>query len=53
VQSAADTASSNNDSGIVGQSTPQLQAGLPGGFSSAIRGAKTSIDGGLPLPPPQ
>jgi len=35
-------------SGVTGQTTSQLQAGLPTGFSSAIWGESPSINGGLP-----
>jgi len=39
---------SANCPGVTGQSTSQLQAGLPAGFSSAIWGESPSINGGLP-----
>jgi hypothetical protein len=46
----------NNDPGIAGLTTPQLQAGLPTGFSSTIWDENSAINGGQPyllaLPPP-
>jgi len=46
-----------NDPGIRGLTTTQFQSGLPAGFSKAVWGEKTGIDGGLPyllaLPPPK
>ncbi len=46
----------NNDPGITGLTTAQLQAGLPSGFDPTIWGESPSINGGLPyllaLPPP-
>jgi hypothetical protein len=45
----------NNDPGITGLTTTQLQSGLPTGFSSTIWGENPGINGGLPyllaLPP--
>jgi filamentous hemagglutinin family protein len=38
----------SHDKGITGRTTTQLQAGLPSGFSSAIWGESSSINGGLP-----
>jgi hypothetical protein len=37
-----------NDPGITGETTTQLQAGLPVGFNPAIWGESPSINGGLP-----
>jgi hypothetical protein len=37
-----------NISGVTGETTVQLQSGLPAGFSSAIWGENSSINGGLP-----
>jgi hypothetical protein len=46
----------NNDPGITGLTTAQLQAGLPSGFDPTIWGESPSINDGLPyllaLPPP-
>ena len=46
-----------NDPGITGQTTKQLQSGLPAGFDSSIWAEKTTINGGLPYlldnPPPK
>jgi hypothetical protein len=47
----------SNVSGITGQSTSQLQSGLPAGFQKGIWKEKTKINGGLPYlvanPPPK
>lgn len=47
---------SGNAAPITGQTTAQLQSGLPAGFSSSIWGENGSINGGLPYllanPPP-
>jgi The GLUG motif len=37
-----------NDAGITGQTTAQLQAGLPAGFATTIWNEKGSVNGGLP-----
>jgi hypothetical protein len=37
-----------NDPGIEGLTTVQLRSGLPDGFSGAVWGEKSSINGGLP-----
>jgi hypothetical protein len=46
----------NNDPGITGLTTAQLQSGLPAGFDSTIWGEISNINGGLPYllanPPP-
>jgi hypothetical protein len=47
----------SNDPGITGQTTKQLQSGLPAGFDPSIWAEKTTIIGGLPYlqnnPPPK
>ena len=46
-----------NAAGVTGDTTSQLQSGLPSGFSASIWAESTSINGGLPylraLPPPE
>ena len=46
-----------NDPGITGETTTQLQAGLPTGFDPTIWAENTNINGGLPYlianPPPK
>ncbi|HEY1614444.1 MAG TPA: hypothetical protein VGF97_12205 [Rhizomicrobium sp.] len=37
-----------NDPGITGETTAQLQTGLPAGFDWSIRAENSSIAGGLP-----